>query len=168
MKIKERLSKKKEIAIIDIEKYKLNYEKTIEILNLFEFENIILIVDSVKKNNKIFDDFKTKNIKYETIIASEKSEYIQCAINLPKSSFNILSELSILNNDLYFVSFNNSFNEKFNLYDILNPRLSKLINSNIDATLDIWNTEQSITLKLNTKKYDYKFIIDKLESILKN
>ena len=55
IKIKKSLWKKYNITIIDIDNVEIQYEMINGALNLFNYDNIILIVDYIDEKDKIFD-----------------------------------------------------------------------------------------------------------------
>lgn len=54
---KKILSNKCKISIIDIDKIEIDYTKVTEILNQFDFENILVLIDGIQSDNEIFQEF---------------------------------------------------------------------------------------------------------------
>lgn len=66
MKIKKFLSNKWKTSFINIDKIEIDYTKIIKILNQFNFQNVIVIIDGIKKDNEIFQEFIKNKIEYTT------------------------------------------------------------------------------------------------------
>ena len=64
IKIKKSLWKKHNITIIDIANIEIQYKMINEILDLFNYDNIILIADYIDEKDKIFEELdKQKEIQ---------------------------------------------------------------------------------------------------------
>lgn len=164
MKIKKMISNKWKISIIDIEQISLNAKQINKILSLFNFNDIIVIIDFLNVNSTIFTEFENQRIEYIKINKYNKD--ILYAVKLSKNQLDIINSIS-LDNDLYIVEFNQNHNLENNYMDIMNLHGSKLISDGIiNFSIDIWNAEQKIRIESNSLIYDQNELIDRLNHIL--
>ncbi len=158
IKIKKSLWKKHNITIIDADNIEIKHEIISEILNLFKYNNIILIADYIDEKDEIFEELDKQKIEYR--------KNIQC-IKLTKRNSNILNMIP-LDCDLFIIGYNLNFDANLAFSNIINLPYDKFIETGeIDFIIDFWNSEQQIKVEFNSSKYDSNYIMNELCHVLK-
>ena len=158
IKIKKSLWKKHNITIIDIANIEIQYKMINEILDLFNYDNIILIADYIDEKDKIFGELDKQKIEYK--------KDIQC-IKLTKRNSNILNMIP-LDCDLFITGYNSNFDVDLAFSNIINLPYDKFIETGeIDFIIDFWNSEQQVRFEFNSLKYDSNYIMSELCNIIK-
>lgn len=167
MKIKKILSKKWKISFIDIDGIEIDYTKVIKILNQFNFQEVIVVIDGIQSNNEIFKELIESKIKHTTNMNKKNKLYLETIIELPKENLNILSKILLFQPNLYFIETKGNVNFEQELNNLNNNKYSKLLEEGIiDFTIEFWSIEKSARISFNTKKYDQDIIKDKLQQQL--
>lgn len=162
MKILKKLFQ--DIFFVNIENVKITHNIIVKILNLFIFNDLLIIIDSLEKNNDIFKMLEDKKIQYITYDINEK--ITNCVIILPKEKLDILKNIISINIDLYFLGINN-INKLTEYLDSLNNISNRLLNAKIaDFIIDFWNSEKCIEITADSTIYKKDFITKKIEEIL--
>ena len=158
--------KTNKIKTKDIEiKTNNNDYKLIELVNIFDYENIIIIIDGINKNDIIFDEIKSKKIEH--FIVKKEGLYYQLIIQLSKNDNNILEKFILSKYDIFIFNNKNKItlkdyvnNDKINVNDLINQK-------NINFSIDYWKSEKKLYLYYIHQNNDYEKIIKIIDDLKK-
>lgn len=164
MKIRKRYFNKCNTTIVDIERIRISYDNIIKILDSFQFKEVIIIVDAIKKNSDIYKILNENEVRFSALNITNY-DYEQIVLMLNLDDLHIISELIKLEADLYLFDKDNKKEFEHYVYNF-NYMPDKIIkNENYEFIMDIVFNEQYINIYLNTKKYEVDSIIRKLKEI---
>lgn len=75
-----------------IDRIKIKYNTVLEIINLFKYKNLIVIVD-LEKNSKLFSKFENENIKYNVFSLGKNNAYVETILIISNKNINILNDI---------------------------------------------------------------------------
>lgn len=169
-KIKPKISKyysnKKRILNISVDCVTINIDKMIKILELFHFENTIIITD-LEKSCRLFEEFKNKKIHYTTSIPREKNVYVETIVMLSNIDKNILNSIVETHPEVIFI-YNLKKSVTWNqlLYNSRYLQSNKRINTISDLHFEFIFKENQIYISYNTEIYNSELIIEKIKQIV--
>ena len=157
---------KKKIIDVSVNGIKLNFEKIIKVLELFQFDNIIIITE-LEKNNKIFEELKNRKIRYTTAISKKENVYVETIIMIPDVDKGILN--FIVKNDpevIFIYNLKKSVTWDQILYNNKYLKESKSVNIIADLYFEFIFNENQIYASYLDDDYNTKILIEKINQIL--
>lgn len=141
-------------------KIKINNNVVFDIINLFEYKNMMIIVD-LDKNSKLFLEFKKQNIKYDSFQLGKNNIYKETILLLPKTKLNILNDIIAENIEKLYVFINeNSYD--FDTKITYKEYVFWKIKANPNLYIEFIFNEDEINITYDPKKYsDIKLLISK-------
>lgn len=141
-------------------KIKINNNIVFDIINLFEYKNLMVIVD-LYKNSKLFLEFKKQNIKYDSFQLEKNNIYKETILLLPRTKLNILNDIIAENIEkLYVFCDENSYD--FDTKITYKEYISWKIKANPNLYIEFIFNEDEINIAYDPKKYsDIKLLISK-------
>lgn len=158
-------SNKKNTMNVIVNNIVINKNIIMKILNIFKFENIIVITD-INKNTNIFNELKINNIKYTTSIFKEKDIYIETILMIPHTDRKILN--SILDNNIeaiFIYNIKEFISWEQYLYNSNYLQNNKKANEISDLHFEFIFNENTINVSYNTQLYNPVDINDKIKLI---
>lgn len=152
---------------IDFENVKINSNIMIKILDLFTFENLLILIDFLEKDSYLFKIFEKENIRYITENKhGVNKKYTNCAIILSRKNINVLRSNDLLNADLYVMGINN-ISKLDECLDSLSNISNKLIKKKlVDFIVDFWNSEKCINITADSTNYQKNIMTKEIKKIL--
>ena len=156
----------KEYADIVISRVDCNEENIIRLFNIFQFQYLYVIIDSVNIESSIFNYFKKLNVRYTTAFLLNNESDVEVAFMIePDILINIISNLRTDKPDgLFLVNVENQQQWEQFLYNTKYNNGRKLVKNRLsDICISVMFDKYDITITFNTTKYD----VDKVTAQLK-
>lgn len=143
---------------------KLDANKIYKILELFNYNNIAIFIDSLEVESSLYKKIKDLNIKYNCFYKTKDNLYESPLLFFNRDDVDILKEIINTDNDLFIFDFIEQ-TDTVNIFN--NLEHGNLIKNNISTfTIDLWRTENKAYISYNNICSEYKNINDKIKQIL--
>lgn len=168
MKIKVKKYVYKKIASIFIRRIDCTAQNILKLISIFEFDNILAIIDTEDDLSPLFLELKEMGIDYMTAFNANNSPHTNVSLlsNLDKFKKIITDAFKYTPEDIFFVNVNDEMQWEQYLQNKTYFQSGKLVESNDSSlciSVDIDEFEIGITL--NTQVYDATLIISKIEEL---
>ncbi|MGI6745878.1 MAG: hypothetical protein ACOX45_07040 [Acutalibacteraceae bacterium] len=158
----------KKIASIFIRRIDCTAQNILKLISVFEFHNILVIIDTEDDLSSLFLELKEMEINHTTAINANNSSYTNVSLlsNPDKCKKIITDAFKYTPEDIFLVNVNDESQWKQYLQNKTYFQGGKLVENNgSDLCISVDIDEFEIGITLNTQVYDASVIVSKIKEL---